>query len=222
MAVLQKFMPGNWSAAHAMRLSQQCPGGTRFLQTTGQQHPGEPQRVITSEPEITVLLNAIDFSTSAGIADPFAGTCSIASVFLRQGHRVITNDINPSMPTHTHLNALLHSTYAKLQEKARIHVIVTSPFFAILDLALPLAVLYAHHVVCCHVPGHYVTDGPSPRMEWLRGLLRQERLMIIAGLPVGPMGRRCIWLCIFRTKELRQLMVKPGSAGSIGLHIGES
>ena len=221
MAALQKYMPGNWSKGHATRLSQQCPGGSRFLQTPGQQHPGEPQRVVTTEPEIQALLNAVDFSTAAGIADPFAGTGTIASAFRRHGHRVMTNDINPSMPTHTHCNALLHSTYAHLQERSRIHVIVTSPFFAVLDLALPLAILYAHHAVCCHVPGHYVTDGPSPRMEWLRGLQRQERLVVIAGLPVGPMGRRCIWLCIFRTRELRQLMVKPGSAGSIGLHIVE-
>ena len=135
---------------------------------------------------------------------------------MHQGHRVITNDINPAMPTTHHLNALLHSTYAHLQEKERIHVIVSSPYSVVLDLALPLAVLYAHHAVCCHVPGHYVTSGPEPRMTWLRQLQHQQRLIIIEGLPAGPVARRCMWLCIFRTPELRSLMTKPGSAASVG------
>ena len=82
-----------------------------------------------------------------------------------------------------------------------------------------MAVLYAHHVVCCHVPGHYVTSGPAPRMEWLRLLQNQGRLLVIAGLPAGPMGRRCIWLCIFRSAALRQLMTKPGCDSTINWHI---
>ena len=192
------------------------------MQGALQQHPGEPQRVITLEPEITPLLAAVDFSNSIGIADLFAGTGSIANAFYQQGPRVITNDINPTVPPDTHLDALRHSTYAKLQESKRIHVVVTSPLFAILDLALPLAILYAHHAVCCHVPGHYVTDGPAPRMEWLRQLQSQGRLMVIAGLPRGPMGRRCIWLCVFRSAALRQIMTKPGCDGTIGLHMAPS
>ena len=89
-------------------------------------------------------------------------------------------------------------------------------FFAVLDLALPIAVLYAHHSVCCHVPGHYVTDRPAPRMEWFRQLQSQGRLMIIAGLPRGPMGRRCMWLCVFRSAALRQIMTKPGGDEQLG------
>ena len=123
----------------------------------------------------------------------------------------------------TILDALRHSTYAKLQEGKHIHVMVTSPFFAVLDLALPIAIFYAHHAVCCHVPGHYVTNGPAPRMEWLRHNQSQGRLMIIAGLMArGPMGRRCMWLCVFRSAALRQFMTRPGCDETVGLHMAAS
>ena len=106
-----------------------------------------------------------------------------------------------------------------MQEDQQLDAVVMSPFFTVLDLALPLAVQHAQRVVCCHVPGHYVTNAPRARMDWLTQLQAEERLMLIVGLPRGPTGRRCMWLIIFRTKRLRDRMTRPHARGTMGLHL---
>jgi hypothetical protein len=117
------------------------------------------------------------------------------------------------------MDALQPSTYCELQREHALDAVVMSPFFTVLDLALPLAVLFAERVVCCHVPGHYVTNAPPARMTWLKGLQSEGRLMLIVGLPRGPTGRRCMWLIIFATWELRHRMTRPHARGTVGLHL---
>jgi hypothetical protein len=63
-------------------------------------------------------------------------------------------------------------------------LVVCSPWFSVLDVALPLAVAASRSVVCMHVPGHYVASGLEPRYTYLRELQRQGRA-----------GWLCCWVC---------------------------
>jgi hypothetical protein len=94
-----------------------------------------------------------------------------------------------------------------------------TPLFAALDLALPLAFEFATQVVCCQIPGNYLTNPPVARMTWLQQLQRQGRLMWVAGRPQIPSGQRCSWLVIFRTAAVRDVMKKQDAgADSLEQH----
>ncbi len=87
-------------------------------------------------------------------------------------------------------------------------VIVTSPWFAVLDLALPLAVEAAQVAACIHVPGHYMASGLGPRYAYLRQLQHCNRLVVLLGLPCGPMGWRCTWIVVFNYAALRAKLLR--------------
>jgi hypothetical protein len=175
--------------------------------------------VATLQPEVRELLLALDFSGCGTIVDMFAGEDNIRIAFNAASLDVTTNDYNTMLETEYHLDALQPGTYRTLQDELRIDAVVMSPFFTVLDLALPLAVHFAEQVVCCHVPGHYVTNAPTARMTWLKQLQAEGRLMLIVGLPRGPTGRRCMWLIIFKNKQHRDRMTRPHARSTLGLHL---
>jgi hypothetical protein len=74
LEALDELMPGIWTFGHATKVSNICPAGKNFLQTDGQQRPGEPQRIETGSAEILSLIQTVDFSHSANILDMFAGS----------------------------------------------------------------------------------------------------------------------------------------------------
>ena len=77
-------------------------------------------------------------------------------------------------------------------------------------LAAPLTVEFAERVVCMHLPGTFVVEASEPRSVWLAQLKAEGRLFGVFSLPPGPVGHRCIWLCVFKTRALRDAMVRPG------------
>jgi hypothetical protein len=144
------------------------------------------------------------------ILDPWAGSHGIAAALAPAGLRTVTNDISPQRPADYHLDALQPETYSRIaRQHGPISAIVTSCWFALLDLALPLAVHAASDIVCAHVPGHYLTNGPEARFSWLSQLRHQGRLHLILGLPRGLMGRRCLWLVVFKDAATRRRLLRP-------------
>ena len=89
-------------------------------------------------------------------------------------------------------------------------LIITSPYFSLLDLALPLAAAFARKAVFIHCPCWYFSDATDGRFRFLREFARTDRLFVIFGLPRGPVGRRCLWLCLFRDDAAKRDMLKPG------------
>ena len=87
--------------------------------------------------------------------------------------------------------------------------VVSSPFFALLDIALPLAVRFARQAVCMHVPAMYYTDAPAQRLSFFRALEAQSRMHTIMHLPRGPLGRRCMWIVIFASPGLARRAWRP-------------
>jgi hypothetical protein len=200
-AVLQMFMPGHWDKAHVTKLSQHMPGGSKFLHVRNSPNPGVPACVATGEQELAPLLECTRFSPSYVFLDPWSGTGGISSVLAGLGYTVITNDINPNTPAELHQDALQPAFYQKLLRVTPVDVIILSPWFAFLDVAIPLAVLAASVCVCVHIPGHYFTNAVMPRYAYLKPYFQLDTAHFVWGLPRGPMGMRCAWLLLFRTKK---------------------
>ena len=159
--------------------------------------------VPTDPAEVESLLGAVDFTGVGSFFDPFAGSGTIARVFQAHGFEVSQNDIC-SFWGHTHqVDALQPYAYAYQASQ----VLVSSPPFELLDLAVPLLVAAAGVVACVHVPGHWLTNARVPRQHWLQELARQGRMHVVFGLPRGPAGRRCAWVLIFRSAGLKQQLL---------------
>jgi hypothetical protein len=154
----------------------------------------------------------VELRDCAHILEPFNGTGAISSALRAVGHRVLTNDLSLVRPADLHLDALQPEFYTTVarQLAAPIDAIVTSPWFAVLDIVLPLLVAAARVVVCVHVPGHYVSSGVEPRHQYLRQLQREGRLLVLFGLPRAATGWRCAWLVIFRSAALKRQLLKSG------------
>jgi hypothetical protein len=198
---LQLLMPGPWSQPHLTRLANEI---SRTLQ-----QPHNAARTPTGRGEVEALTAFIDFSQLGLVLDPWAGTGRVKEVLHPRGACVLDNDLDASTPAALHADALQPTFYTCISQTRTIDAVVTSPWFTVLDLALPLAVHYTRTLVCMHVPGHYVTDAHPIRASYLQSLMRQDRLHILWNLPKGPMGRRCGWLIIFATAALRDVLVRP-------------
>ena len=198
---LSLLMPGSNSPGHITRLARLLAADSRGAALL--------RSVPTLDAEVQALLAALDFSRCGLVFDPWSGTGAVARAVRQLGLRAVSNDLNPAYAADLHADALQPALYHHVRRAyGRIDAAVFSPWFAYLDLAVPLAVAFAAYVVCVHVPGGYLTDARPARQAWLRQLQRAGRLHIITGLPAGPMGRRCVWLCIFADSAVAARMMR--------------
>ena len=172
-------------------------------------NPGAPECVITLAEEVKPLLDMVpniikkvfDDGVQRWVLDPWAGTGVIARELRRQGALVVTSDLNEGHACDFHENALQPKVYMDMSPNKTLPAyIVTSPWFKMLVLAVPIAAASCTVAAFIHVPGHYLTNAPPARLKFFRDLNKQRRMAIILGLPRGPVGSRCIWLCLFTSK----------------------
>jgi hypothetical protein len=184
--------------------------------------------VMTLPSELADLLHHVDFSTCGHVLDPWSGTGSIAAALRLQGvPLVISNDLNPQAPAEHHLNALYPSSYDVWASQAdqagsRVGAIVTSPHWAYLDLALPLAVEHAEEVACVHVPPNYIHDAPPRRREYLKNLMRNNRLCMLQCRHPGAVGKHCLWLIIFKDRDTGERLARTDALRGNILGEGEA
>ena len=200
---LQQLMPGTWDPRHISRLANLI----KDARTKPELAPMAP----TTPGEVRALLELLDFSQIGTVVDPWAGTGTIKAELNRHGIPVVSNDLNFAYAADMHEDALQPVFYQRVSQLAPIDVVVTSPWFAILDLALPLVVAAARMLCCVHVPGHYLTDAHPMRTRYLTGLMKEGRVHVLWNLPKGPMGRRCGWLLVFADACTKQLLMKAGN-----------
>ena len=201
-SALQHLMPGTWSQAHMTRLAS--------LVTETLANPSAAPRAITEPGEMQALVQFLDFSQLGLVLDPWAGTGCVRAVLSPLGTPVLCNDLSPNSHAELHADALQPAFYRQVQRHHTIDAIVTSPWFTVMDLALPLAVAHARTVVCVHVPGHYVTDAHPNRAAFLLSLMQDGRLHVLWNLPKGPSGRRCGWLIVFANRWLPSKLIRRG------------
>jgi hypothetical protein len=174
----------------------------------------DPVTFSTSEAELEPLTVLINWSRVTKLRrypvllDPCAGTCAIMSFLkdsipeLQQAY-IYNNDVNSELPVELSFDCV------SAQGPAHIDVIVTSLPFEIIDVIAPELVQRASILTALHVPGDWITNGPKYRRLWHSWLsLEEGRVCEIRGLErvKGRPTRRCSWVIIFATKELKEYL----------------
>jgi hypothetical protein len=148
--------------------------------------------------EVRSLLAIVNFTALDGIYDLWSGTRTIEMVLYQERILVHSSDANPRSPAE-HADALDVATYsARRSRPGGLQVIISSPDFRFVDLAIPLAVHAVGLVACFHVPGDYLSNAHPARMLYFLKLRTQNRLHVIQNLPKGPTGRSNMWVVIFQ------------------------
>lgn len=213
-AALQQLMPGAWDQGHVTRMTNQIA----HARADPRAAPNTP----TTPGEVHALLQLLDLSQLGAVLDPWAGTGVIKREPGRHGVPVLDNDLNPAHAADLHDDALQPVFYRRASTLAPVDAVIASPWFTVLDLALPLAVAAARVVTCMHVPGHYITDAHPIRARYLADLMSAGRVHILWNLPKGPMGRRCGWLLVFASPHAKQLLMRAGNLPSATLSYAQT
>ena len=233
--VLRKIMPGEYFQSHLSRLYSTLTklnadalairNGVSVIdkyppKSTGVETPLETIRrsqlqlglttVCTVPAEVSRLYSTVRLEDIGGaLLDPWAGTCTIEATLQIHGIQVISSDLNPKSPAAHHYDALSLQSYDELMRThGPISGIITSPHFAVLDIAFPLAVAASRSMAAIHCPGHYYYDATKQRWSMFERLQDEGRLEVIAGLPLGPLGRRNIWIVVFADHDTKLALLR--------------
>eukprot|EP00854_Cymbomonas_tetramitiformis_P007773 gene7773-biopygen7846 len=123
--------------------------------------------------EVKRLASEVDWKKIKRIWDPWAATGVISKVMLLEWPHleVMNNDWNPQLKWPEALNALQPGNYRAWKQRYGVcGAVATSPWFAVLDIALSLAVLASRVVACIHVPSHDMTHMTESRAQHFRKL----------------------------------------------------
>jgi hypothetical protein len=154
------------------------------------------------------LLDAIDLRGVFGVVDLWAHGSGVRDVFARKRLPVVSNDAGGSSHADFRLDALQLESYKELKEAdVCLDVVISAPWFVLLDLALPMAVMCTKSLVCMRVPVSYVEKAPEPRRMWLESMRHNGRLVVLQGLPLAPSGKQHMWLLIFKDEWTRRRML---------------
>ncbi|KAK3274212.1 hypothetical protein CYMTET_17589 [Cymbomonas tetramitiformis] len=168
----------------------------------------------------SAMATEVDWKSIDGVWDPWAGTGVISEVMVEEWPqlRFMNNDWNPQLGWSEARDALQPGNYRIWKEKYGVcDAVVISPWFAALDIAVPLAVMASHVVACVHVPSYYLTDMTESRATYFRRLSQSGRLHVIGHLEHGPIGRRCMWVLVFKNPLVRARMLQGGEGEGIGM-----
>ena len=188
---LETLMPGTHHASHIAALCNSVPGGHRFEQGTGM-----PECVPTTDEELAVLLQSLNFSLITTVVDPWSGTGTIARKFNSMGHMVTTNDICHRYRCDSYEDALQPALYRRWQAKGLADAIITSPWARVADVAAPLAAEFAGRVACVLLPGSFLVEANEPRSQWLASLKAAGRIFCTLALPLDGCPQRPIGLSL--------------------------
>ncbi|GIL56559.1 hypothetical protein Vafri_11884 [Volvox africanus] len=126
------------------------------------------------------------------------------------GLPMLCNDVSRQQGADRHEDALQPAFYRRVQDVWPYDAIITSPWLAVLDLALPLATFFAP-IVAMHVPSHAVTNAHAVRRGYLQKLAEVGRLALMMGLPNK--GQRGLWIVVFATHTLKGSIPCKDTAG---------
>ena len=143
------------------------------------------------------------------VLEPWCGEGAYHAALRSLKLKCFTNDINLTLKADYHMDALQPDTYSKLLKHTAYNVIVTSPLFAVLDLALPLMAATTSVGTFCSVPGNWITNTTRFRAAWFRQLLREQRLHFVAAMQIPPNGFRNCWVCIFASAASKLQVLRP-------------
>ncbi|KAJ9519684.1 hypothetical protein QJQ45_013313 [Haematococcus lacustris] len=178
LAALHCLLPGSWHPSVAAAIAQ----GYQLMQPTS----------ITPQ-ELRVASTVINLGLMHSLLDPCTTTPIIISGL----------ELQP-LSAQPHLSLSPTAYRAQLQRQP-IDAIISCPDPTILDLLLPLAVIYAHSLVCMLVPHAFLSDAPPARFRWLQQLKAAERLLYVT---CPSLRSRVGWFMVFSSSAQRQQLLK--------------
>jgi hypothetical protein len=162
------------------------------------------ETIVSIPSEVHSLMAVMCFQDARGVYDFWSGTGTISQVLREYDVPVRNFDINPGSPARQ-ADALDLQTYTSQQASKNgslnavgINVIILSPDFRFVDLAVVLAVRAVNQVACIHVPANYIASGHQARINYFNDLRAQGRLLQIQCLPKGPTGFSNQWIVVFQ------------------------
>ncbi|KAJ9524832.1 hypothetical protein QJQ45_003035 [Haematococcus lacustris] len=178
LAALHCLLPGSWHPSVAAAIAQ----GYQLMRPTN----------ITPQ-ELRVASTVINLDLMHSLLDPCTTTPIIISGLDLQ-------------PLSAQLQLSLSPTAYRAQlQRQPIDAIISCPDPTILDLLLPLAVIFAHSLVCMLVPHAYLSDAPPARFRWLQQLKAAERLLYVT---CPSLGSRLGWIMVFSSSAQREQLLK--------------
>jgi hypothetical protein len=196
-------MPGPWPLSHATRLASRVPATIAGISPTA-------LFVRTSAPEYEPLRDALDWSRIPAIWDPWAGLGSTTDALGAVTVVCLTDIVRRTPELAALANALESADVSAVCEAfGPFCGVVASPWFEFSDLALSAANSAASHFVALHVSHNYLFSAPPPRAAFLQRLSQDGRLFVTANLPRGGHGFRAAWLLVFKTRAIRDSLVRP-------------
>jgi hypothetical protein len=124
---------------------------------------------------------------------------------------VFANEFQANIEADAHDDPCQPCFYRAHRALNRLGAVIMAPLPSLVDILLPLACIFAEFAVCCYVPSTYITAPRPARLEWLKSLHGEGRLLHVVGLPSQPstMESPGMWLCVFSSREQRDALVRP-------------
>ena len=192
-------MPGAWSETDLARAREAAEA---YQQGTA---PAQPYRPSVVQP----LVEAVDLTSCLSLLDPFGDHAAVPLGLkaARLPAKVNARRLGPTA------DALLDAFYVR--PEGRYEAIVSAPWPALLDRALPLFTRHAARMVCCLVPLAYLCHAPPPRRAWLLALKEKGRLFFVHTSASDVGATPAVWLVIFASETIARSAIKrygPGTA----------
>ena len=205
LSALVNLMPGEWPETYPSRVSKFVPGGEHELKALSRSWPDS----CATQAEVESLLKVLDLRGVFGVLDPWAHSTVVQDTLERRGLPVVTNWGGAGdVPTSHRYDALQLEGWDSLRRQGVcLDVVISSPWFMLLDLALPMAVLCVETAVCMRVPWNYLNEAPQARKCWLRRLHKEGRTVWLKGLPPTANSRSHVWLLVFKDDVVRRRML---------------
>ena len=210
--MLQSLMPhpqGRWPKSTCTRLVKDVQAQRSRLRYGPFQ--GNRIRHATVPEEVYALLPHIKWKSLSTCLDPMSGTNTISTVLQSSSStrhvRVFSNDWDDSMQSDSHDDALQPRSWVKWAARWAVDAVITSPYFAFLDVMVPLMLLFVP-VLIVHVPSTWLFSATQQRRRWLQEQYSAGKIHVISNLPRGAPGPwRCCWVVFTQTSDLLKAVV---------------
>jgi RNase H-like domain found in reverse transcriptase/Reverse transcriptase (RNA-dependent DNA polymerase)/Integrase zinc binding domain/PHD-finger len=109
------------------------------------------------------------------------------------------------LPETAKQTVLSHYWHAKMQSQFRNDLYLLYMPSELLDLVLPLSVIYTGKLVAALIPAVYVANGPAPRLRWLQKLSHQGRLVYLPAPSKGDVTHA--WIIIGTSEQMLKVVL---------------
>ena len=206
---LQVLIPGEWPSAHLLAM---CRALSLHSSLDGDLYASAqiPTAALQS------LLSQIDLCFSPSVVALAVVSPSLPELV---GSSLCTytdtSFLDSSLPVVCNCNIFHPASLGRLLARYGSHVLVSSPHLVVADLAVPLLSATSRHAAAFLLPLDYLLAAPAPRLAWLLSVESQGRLVIASTHCASSAGSSFIWLIVFTSRLLRDLIYQPRASSII-------